>query len=146
MGGAAGDASYYGVLGVSKTATDDELKKAYRKLAMQWHPARARPALRPRIVLCGSCCHPLLPDERTWRAGRGDESSSAFGKFLGVVLDSSPVRTRARKPAPQAAASAVQDKNPERKEYAEKKFKEVAEAYEVLSDPKKRVRPYSQTS
>ena len=29
---------YYEVLGVSKTATDDELKKAFRKLAKQYHP------------------------------------------------------------------------------------------------------------
>lgn len=59
---------YYEILGVEKTATADEIKKAYRKLAKKYHP----------------------------------------------------------------------DANSDNKEEAEKKFKEIAEAYEVLSDDTKR--------
>ncbi|XP_010170787.1 dnaJ homolog subfamily B member 8-like [Antrostomus carolinensis] len=59
---------YYEVLGLQKSASQDDVKKSYRKLALKWHP----------------------------------------------------------------------DKNPSKKEEAEKKFKAIAEAYEVLSDPEKR--------
>lgn len=63
----ASNKDFYEILGVSRSADDKEIKKAYRKLAMKYHP----------------------------------------------------------------------DKNPDDKE-AEEKFKEINEAYEILSDPEKR--------
>jgi len=59
---------YYEVLGISRNADDNDIKKAYRKLAMKWHP----------------------------------------------------------------------DKNPDNKDEASKRFVEIGEAYEVLSDENKR--------
>ncbi|KAI4336049.1 hypothetical protein L6164_014625 [Bauhinia variegata] len=59
---------YYNILKVNRNASDDDLKKAYRRLAMIWHP----------------------------------------------------------------------DKNPVNKSEAEAKFKQISEAYDVLSDPQKR--------
>lgn len=59
---------YYAFLGISKTASPEEIKKAYRKAALKWHP----------------------------------------------------------------------DKNQDNRAAAEEKFKDIAEAYDVLSDPEKR--------
>ena len=59
---------YYNMLDIDKSATIDEIKKAYRQLALKWHP----------------------------------------------------------------------DRNPNNKEEAEEKFKQISEAYEVLSDPEKK--------
>ena len=59
---------YYKILGVNKSSSHDEIKKAYRKLAMKWHP----------------------------------------------------------------------DKNKDNKDEANKKFKEISEAYQILGDENKR--------
>ena len=67
-GGKVENSKFYEVLNVEKTADDKAIKKAYRKLAMKWHP----------------------------------------------------------------------DKNSENKEAAEKKFKEISFAYNILSDEKKK--------
>ena len=32
------DTKYYDILGIDKTATEDQIKKAYRKAALKWHP------------------------------------------------------------------------------------------------------------
>lgn len=65
---ANGKPDYYDVLGVNKSASTDEIKKAYRKQALEWHP----------------------------------------------------------------------DRHKDNKEAAEKRFKEINEAYQILSDPKKK--------
>lgn len=41
---------YYDVLGIPKTSTDEEIKKAYRNLALKYHPDKADPETRDQIT------------------------------------------------------------------------------------------------
>ncbi|NLY83618.1 MAG: J domain-containing protein, partial [Acholeplasmataceae bacterium] len=69
---------YYDVLGVSKSATADELKKAYRKLARQYHPDvnKDNPDAAEKFKECSEA-YSVLSDE-TKRAQYDQFGHAAF--------------------------------------------------------------------
>jgi len=40
MRSGGGGKDFYNILGLQRNANENEIKKAYRKLAMKWHPVR----------------------------------------------------------------------------------------------------------
>ncbi|WP_030456173.1 molecular chaperone DnaJ [Herbidospora cretacea] len=73
---------YYGVLGVPKTATPEEIKKAYRKLARQYHPDANKGNKETEEKFKEvSEAYDILSDAK--RRKEYDEARSLFGSGLG---------------------------------------------------------------
>ncbi|HPH01609.1 MAG TPA: DnaJ domain-containing protein, partial [Spirochaetota bacterium] len=79
---ASGKRDYYEVLGVGKTTGKEDIKKAYRKLAMQYHPDRNRdnPEALEKFKEATEAYEVLSNDEKRSTYDRyGHEGLSAAG-------------------------------------------------------------------
>ncbi len=74
---------FYEVLSVSRDASDQELKTAYRKLAMQYHPDRNpnNPAAEEKFKECSEAYQVLSDGEK--RAAYDRYGHAAFGNGAG---------------------------------------------------------------
>jgi len=71
---------YYEVLGVSRQATDEEIKKAFRSKAMQYHPDRnAEPEAAEKFKECAEAFEILSDGERRANYDRFGHAASNFG-------------------------------------------------------------------
>jgi DnaJ-class molecular chaperone len=83
----ATERSYYEILGVERTAGDAEIKRAFRRLAQQWHPdVNSGPEAAERFKEINEAYQVLSDPQRRQvydvmgRAGLGDMGGSPFGE------------------------------------------------------------------
>ncbi len=86
------DKNYYDILGVEKTATKQEIKKAFRKLAMEYHPDKNKDAgAEDKFKEINEAYETLSDDQKKAKYDRYDSYSSydqadmggGFGDFSG---------------------------------------------------------------
>ncbi len=85
---AASKRDYYEVLGIARTASDDEIKKAFRRLAKQYHPdANKEQGAEARFIEINEA-YEVLSDaqkraayDRYGHAGVGSAAGAGFGDF-----------------------------------------------------------------
>jgi molecular chaperone DnaJ len=108
---------YYEVLGVERTASDAEIKRAFRKLAQQWHPdVNTDPAAQERFKEINEAYQVLSdPDRRQrydmfGRAGAdgggptGFEGFGGFSDIFDAFFGGGAASSAARRGRPQAGA------------------------------------------
>lgn len=88
---------YYEVLGVGRTATDDEIKRAYRKLAVQYHPDKNPGNVEAEEKFKEATeAYEILSDKQKRQKydqfghqafGPGTGGGSGFGGFQGIDLE-----------------------------------------------------------
>ena len=112
----ATERDYYLILGVERTASDAQIKRAYRKLAQQWHPDVNKEAAADERFKEINEAYQVLSDptrRRTYdmfgRAGLGPEPGAGFaGGFggFGDIFDAffGGAASGARRGRPQAGA------------------------------------------
>lgn len=77
----------YAVLGVAKTATEADIKKAYRKLAKTWHPDQNPndPSAKEKFAEIGSAYELLSDKEKRGQFDRGEIDAEGKPRFQGFA-------------------------------------------------------------
>src|SRR3954462_13559436 len=76
---------YYEILSVSRTATEQEIKSSYRKLAMQWHPDRnpGNAEAEEKFKECSEAYSVLMDADKRARYDQYGHAAVTGGGFSG---------------------------------------------------------------